>query len=385
MLGKCKQHILFIGHEGSLSGAPVLLLNLLLLLKEQQNIRFTVVLGRGGPIAEKCREHFKVLILKPDGYAHEGSLFGRGMGILKNRLKLVRTATMALSADLIFSNTIANGELLKILSFLKKPVVTYVHELEKVLQKFVSSGIAGDTIKHSSSFAYPSLRVKEVLQQEFNIPETKLHRLSYYFPVNKSLVNDVGAKDSFVQHFREKYALKGMIVGGMGLGSDRKGTDIFIRVCEKVISRNDQITFCWIGGFENDEVEQKLRALNNAVIFTGPLPHNYYNPAVFDLLFLSSREDPYPLVVLEAGFMGVPSICFKESGGIPEFVGEDAGWTIPGFDEDKAAETILSLYDRRQQIKEKGEHAFDKSMSMHADGTVIMNQLSEIIRTISSS
>jgi len=132
-------------------------------------------------------------------------------------------------------------------------------------------------------------------------------------------------------------------------------------------------------------VEQKLKALNSAVIFTGPLPHHYYNPAVFDLLFLSSREDPYPLVVLEAGFMEVPAICFKEAGGIPEFVGEDAGWTIPDFNEDKAAETILSLYDQRQLIKEKGAHACNKSMNWHADGTAIMHQLSEIIRTISSS
>lgn len=381
-----KINILFIGHEGSLSGAPVLLLNLLLMLKKQPQISFSLVLGRGGPIADKCSEHFDVMILKPDGYAQEGSIIGRIKGILQNRAKLFKLKKMAQHADLIFSNTIVNGKLLKMLASAGKPVITYVHELENVIRLFVPSGITADTIEYSSAIAYPSLRVKEALQKECKVKDDRLHRLSYYFPVDRSLVENSSAKETFVQQFREKYGLKGKVVGGMGLASDRKGTDLFISVCEKVVKVNKEIKFCWIGGFENKETEDKLRGmikekqLEDAIVFTGPLPHNYYNPAVFDIFFLSSREDPYPLVVLEAGFMKVPSICFEGSGGITEFVGDDAGWIIPGFDLDKAADAILHVQDQEQ----KGARAYEKSMSWHADEKVILDQLEEIIRKISS-
>lgn len=42
----------------------------------------------------------------------------------------------------------------------------------------------------------------------------------------------------------------------------------------------------------------------------------------FRVLTLLSREDPFPLVVLEAGLMGIPTVCFEGSGAIPEFAAE---------------------------------------------------------------
>ncbi|NOU47296.1 MAG: glycosyltransferase, partial [Bacteroidales bacterium] len=39
-----------------------------------------------------------------------------------------------------------------------------------------------------------------------------------------------------------------------------------------------------------------------------------------NLFFLSSREDPFPLVCLENGAMAKPVLCFEESGGITELL-----------------------------------------------------------------
>ena len=74
-------------------------------------------------------------------------------------------------------------------------------------------------------------------------------------------------------------------------------------------------------------------------------------------LFLSlSREDPYPLVVLEAARYKIPSLCFEESGGAPEFVEKDAGSVIPFLNLNRLSEEIIMYFHNEKLRKEKGEH-----------------------------
>lgn len=377
-------HILFIGHEATLSGAPILLLNLMLLLKQQRSVHITLVIRRGGPLEEQYRRHFPVIVLKPAGYRQGGPL-KKLIDILRNRLQLLRVFVVMPSCNYVFSNTIINGPLLKTIALFRKPVVTYVHELENVIRAYTAE--VARTVRYTRRFGYPSLKVKEVLANVCQVPEEGLQRLFYYFPVDLNEINNETAKQAFVQSFKQRFGLtdSDMLIGGMGLASDRKGTDIFVEVCGKVAAINKKIKFCWIGNFDSPATEAALKAqlkalnIEGQLMFTGPLEHNYYNLAPFDLFFLSSREDPYPLVVLEAGFMQVPTLCFESSGGIPEFVGEDAGWIVPGLSADKAAAAILTLYNQRNELRSKGARAMQKSLQLHADGTLILQQFDTLL------
>lgn len=384
-----RKKMIVLAHNASLSGAPILLYNLLLLLKNSSEIEISmVVIGRPGPLLNQFEQHFPIVLMKPEGYANEGSLLKRLSGILRNRIKLVRVIASIATADLVFSNTVVNGRLLKRISFLKKKTITYVHELEQVLAYYSENGITTNSLQYSSLFAYPSLRVKQVLQQRYDIPVDKLMRLSYYLPVNHQQLNDVAAREFFVQEFRKRFALgeDGLLIVGMGKISHRKGTDIFVNICEQVNRKNKNIRFCWIGDAENNEEQDAInrlvteKNLGDQIVFTGALPHNYYNLAAFDLFLLSSREDPYPLVVLEAGLMGVPAICFENSGGIAEFTGNDAGWVIPGFEINLAAERILQLYDQKEICREKGRHAREKALRTHVNPVLITEQFYALLK-----
>ncbi|WP_298741075.1 glycosyltransferase family 4 protein [uncultured Chitinophaga sp.] len=377
-------HILFIGHEASLSGAPILLLNLLLLLQHHRSIKVTLVIRRGGPLSEEYAKYFPVIVLKPAGYREGGPLM-KVAAILRNRWQLLRLMLIMPGCNYVFSNTIINGPLLKTIAFFRKPVITYVHELENVIRAYAAE--VTQTLKYTHRFAYPSLRVKDALVTTCRLTDEKLQRLSYYFPVNLPAIHDEATKRAFTEDFRQRFKLEDsdMLIGGMGLASHRKGADIFVEVCGKVAAMNKRVKFCWIGDFDSAVTEAALKQqvqdlqIGNQIVFTGPLPHNYYNLAPFDLFFLSSREDPYPLVVLEAGFMRVPALCFENSGGIPEFVGEDAGWIVPDFSTALAAETILGLYDRREQLQQKGARAQQKSLQLHADPELILSQFDHLL------
>lgn len=385
MLGEKERHIVFIGHDASLSGAPLLLLQLLLLLKSESGITVKLFLGRGGALEETYRNNFPTTVLKPRGYGKGKSIFSRVKEIVKNRIQMLKLYKTVYGCDVVFSNTIINGHLLKFLSGQRKPIITYVHELDNVVETYMASKDSYYSLKYSTAFAYPSLRVKEMLLGRYNVPESKLNRLSYYFPVQPDLDYDAKAH-VFASAFREKYGLKDFfLVGSMGTLSERKGTDLFINVAELVVRQNSNIKFCWAGKAENEEEEQRYkqmaleRGIGDKVVFTGQLSPNIYNAAAYDLFFLSSREDPYPLVVLEAALVKVPTVCFENAGGIPEFVGDDAGWVVQDFSPQAVSNRILSLYADHEQLHRKGQVAQRKCISLHTDKKTILEQFGGLI------
>jgi len=51
-----------------------------------------------------------------------------------------------------------------------------------------------------------------------------------------------------------------------------------------------------------------------------------------DIFALTSREDPFPLVMLEAAAIKLPMVCFAQSGGGPEFAEIGGGLVVPYLD-----------------------------------------------------
>jgi glycosyltransferase involved in cell wall biosynthesis len=72
-----------------------------------------------------------------------------------------------------------------------------------------------------------------------------------------------------------------------------------------------------------------------------------------DVFFLSSREDPFPLVMLEAASLGVPIVGFRGTGGIEDFSRGIGTLLVDDLDESDAAVLI------RQQLNLSTE---DKNM-----------------------
>jgi glycosyltransferase involved in cell wall biosynthesis len=67
----------------------------------------------------------------------------------------------------------------------------------------------------------------------------------------------------------------------------------------------------------------------------------------FHVFALTSREDPFPITALESLALGVPVVCFKTAGGIPELIGSDCGTAVPYLDLRQMADEILWFTDDR--------------------------------------
>lgn len=124
--------------------------------------------------------------------------------------------------------------------------------------------------------------------------------------------------------------------------------------------------FLWVGGNIRGrdalEFEHDRRALGlDGVCARVPAATDvldYY--CAMDVFALTSREDPFPLVMLEAGANGLPVVCFADSGGGPEFVESDAGLIAPCQDVMAFANHLLKLHDEPHLREELGAGALSK-------------------------
>jgi hypothetical protein len=146
------------------------------------------------------------------------------------------------------------------------------------------------------------------------------------------------------------------IVFGCGTPDWRKGADIFYQVAENVIQQFWKVHFIWIGAAH---LETWLKPLphNPRIRFIGEreFPRDYL--PLGDVFFLPSREDPFPLVALEAADAGLPIVCFADAGGMPEFVGSTCGRIVPFENAIVAGNAIVEILKNDALRKSLGNEA----------------------------
>ncbi len=136
----------------------------------------------------------------------------------------------------------------------------------------------------------------------------------------------------------------------------RKGVDLFIETAISVFQSNSDIHFIWIGdGKLRKECVGKIHSLGLAerIHFIGyqKCPWAWIDAA--DVFFMTSRDDPFPLSVLEAMALEKTIVAF-DVGGIAEALGGH-GTLIPSLDTELASKAILhhlslSAHERRVPV-----------------------------------
>jgi L-malate glycosyltransferase len=117
-----------------------------------------------------------------------------------------------------------------------------------------------------------------------------------------------------------------------GTASVRKGYD-FIPDLLTHLPPNAYI--CWLGKPRNSAlhtyVEQRVRNENLRFLALGEQSDTYFDYLnMADGFVLTSREDPFPLVMIEAAALGKPIAAFN-SGGVAEFLLPGMGGTVDSF------------------------------------------------------
>ena len=365
------KNILFVSHDANRAGAQILLLRFLKLLKNHPDFKFSILLKEGG-IIEKEFEEIATTYYWTEKFTESHRSFFKKVAnkIVKENsyeTDLVKRLGQQ-NFDLIVSNTVTNGDLLEKLSVLNVPILTYVHELEMGIQQYTSPALFQNTLKLTDSYIACAESVKENLIKNHNIDATTIKILPSLLPdaalsFESSTSNTISLKDKY------NIPENAFLVGGMGTVDLRKGVDIFLQVANQLKDIRD-IYFLWVGG-QNTEIDYKIFQIDKDrldlknVIFQTSINNPLDFMDAFDVFFVSSREDPYPLVVLEAAVLAKPIICFDKAGGAKDFVENDCGFVIDYLEVNKVVEKIIELRENPTLRKEFGDSARKKALERH--------------------
>jgi glycosyltransferase involved in cell wall biosynthesis len=368
--------ILFISHDAYRTGAPILLLNLAALLRSK-GFEIDFLLKKGGDLVDEFKAIGTTTITQPSQ-----SFSSR----VKRKLLMNETLYHDIenlawnSYSFILSNTITNGDILSIVrKYYKGKIFSYIHELEIASVFFTNEQDVAHLLETTDHYLVPCKAVERFLEKKYAIPASRVALLPYYIPKKNS------------SSPKKKINEKPFLVGGVGTADWRKGPDLFLQVGAMVFGLlpDANILFVWKGVSENNidvkrlEYDIKKAGLTGRVLLeqaSGDMPDFYKQ---LNLLLLTSREDPYPLVVLEAAAAAVPTICFENSGGAIEFVqGSKGGVSVAYLNVQAMATEVINFYQNRQAQETAGQNAKNYLERTHQDKDFVYEQFCAAIKKL---
>ena len=359
--------LLAIGHDASLTGAPLLLESYLTTACSKNSFdQVRIVLGSGGLLTQSYLEIADTFVA--DQFIPNPRVV-RIARKLANKLgydngqndPLRKWIERSEEPDIIYANTVASIPLLsRILSLLRgRPkIVIHVHELDWLLQKYETEYGIGAFLRAATAVIAPCNAVANALNSLLGVPLSLIQIIPEWL-----------CRDVYVERYnhmglqvRKELGLKDADTLCIGVGKMqwRKGSDLLPLIARECVEHSSSIHFAWIGSSSIDDLRQlKLDARKVGVerfIHLVPEqsdPYPYYSAA--DLYILPSREDPCPVAMLEAGLFKLPVVCFDNSGGAPEYVGNGSGISVPFLDIAKFSSAVQRVSSSHSETEKMGD------------------------------
>ena len=323
--------ILAIHHDPGLNGATLLFQSILEGLVRDHGASISTRFPRDGAIVERARALGPVHVADPPT--------GPFRHLLARIVRRLRRATgwePRLRCDVILANSAASlSDVERLHAPPDIPLVVYVHESPYMLRHVCNFPVATRILRRASLILTASAGVRKALD-ELVQPSARIAVVEGFVPQRPTASDP----DDLPPGVRAAIAAGARIIGGVGTMSWYKGTDLFIAAAQRIgqLLPNEPLRFVWIGEEWYPHIRYELehdvkQAGLEAVVM---LPGGMKNPESFfrslSLFLLPSREDSWPLVMLEAAAAGVPIVCFRNSGGAQQFVATGAGTAVPYLD-----------------------------------------------------
>lgn len=382
--------VLFVIPTADRNGATAELLHFLRWFKAHSVRPFSALFGAGGDFLS---EYSRVVETWPADRSHwcPGGVRSRAFnsigfgGFARAAEKRdVRRFAGGCSPAVIYVNSLTteNSRLVALLG-MRVPVLMWVHELEWFMQRQAGPNLPA-VLSQATRFIACSNAVRENLIRHHEIAPDRIDTVHEGIPV-------VGVE---AQRSREEILQElglpndAVLVIASGLLYWGKGADLFVQLAAGVCRRRPNTYFAWIGQASPEQILQfthdiHLAGLGGRVRHTGAVsrPTDYF--AAADAFVLTSREDSFPLVCLEAAALGKPIVCFADAGGMPEFVESDCGFVVPYLDIGAMAERVIFLLDSRECRLRMGEAARRK-VAQHYDINVTAPRIMNIIERMAA-
>lgn len=375
-----------VSHDATRTGAPIALLGLTAAFQSSGQWSVSIALARGGPLIPDFDEIAPTTTLwsLPGGLSrHDARVPAKIARWLERRGFRRWLRTLAPEA-VVYLNTIMLGHLVDLARRRGHRVVTHVHELETWIDRHADRRFVGRALSESDLVIAASNAVRDNLIRRHSVPVGRV----FTVPSAVDLHSGTRIEASTV-------ALRGetgigssdLVILGVGTADWRKGIDLFVEMAIRSIQRDPRLLWVWVGAGDAKSIAAfEARSLSagcaDRLQFVGEVAdvRPYYQLA--DIFCLSSREDPYPLVMIEAASQGLPVIAFKGAGGASEFLANGGGLLIDQVDADAMSDAIVALAQDENARDVLSAQA--RVAAAGHDVSVAAAKITELVQTVAS-
>lgn len=343
------KRILVITHQLSRTGAPVVLLDLIRICKDQKYYIDVITMLDGELREELLAMNISVKV--------QESFWGDAMGFLDYIEPF----------DMVIANTLVVYEAIHILKFSQKPVLWWLHEGRQYFEYFKTVVPDFQNLPSNIHVFSVSHYVQQIVQDLYGYQTGILH---FY-------VEDVPADAEKIVADSKIYFLTA------GTYSKVKGQDILAQAIRR-LSRDYQdkaeFIFCGNDQMYDEEVYVPVKCLANEypnVIMIPSVPHAELLQLIdgCTCLIVPSRVEPMPTVAVECMMKRKLCLCTNVCG-IAHYI-EDGiqGFTVPSEDVCALKEKIEYMIDNNQyfnSIRKEGRKVYEKHFSKDVVGAQVL-------------
>jgi glycosyltransferase involved in cell wall biosynthesis len=378
---KQRTKILFISNDGSRTGAPWILLNLIRWLKSHHDLKMAAVLMRNGSLRTEFEQELTTYTWIPTDLNQPERIHKRLVNTLLQRGRTDPGKWLAQiiekeKPDVIYLSTLVLGRYLgSVRQDVHPRIVSHVHELLPSLLQLSGDAMVQRQLDLSHKVISCADCVQNGLTKNFHLPQDRCIILPEFIitrPEKKShdsqendCANNQDPQEKLGWQKLNIAQERGLPVFGIGGNPiSRKGFDLiplFLKACRQRFG-DEGFLFVWIGCGEGSSPhaslswDLELMGLSDQIVLFPSVAMASFRRLLsrLQVLTLLSREDPFPLVALEAGLLEIPTVCFKGSGAIAEMADEGACIAVDYLNLEEFAAAVQRLWAQPEEARRIG-------------------------------
>lgn len=254
-------------------------------------------------------------------------------------------------------NTTVSGKLIRVLNAVGIECISLVHEMPGVISSMQLTEQAADIAKYSKKVVFAATAVEEGFHSVVDLDQTKcVIRPQGLYRHNLLRFRKAEARAAVRKELN--ISTSAPMILGVGYADHRKGVDIFAAAGLELLKKRPDAIFVWVGHWDaklKEQVDQQTVSHRDSFRFVGYRQDTAPYYAASDIFALTSREDPFPSVVLEAFDAGVPVAAFAGTGGGADLAARIGGRTADSVSPQAFAKTLLEMLKAPKALAELAE------------------------------
>jgi hypothetical protein len=356
-----ERKIVLVSHDAHPHGAQFLALNLTRTLAREFGYQVAVIFLGSGPLIPQFEPDAEVYDLS--GHSSKGEEAEALAQELRSR-----------NFKAALCNTTLSGEFLSTLREAGIHCTVLIHELPGIINDLGLQPHIQAIARYADKVVFPNHAVEQGFREFADIsPKQRILRPQGLYKRNayRSREEITGARVELRRRLGAEPDAK--VVLGVGYADHRKGIDLFVEAGMALLRWCPQAVFVWIGHWDST-----LEAQINSIVVASPHRSRFHFPGLqadtdlyyagSDIYALTSREDPFPSVILESLDVAIPVVGFEGAGGFVDILREGCGLLAPAFDTLAYAEKLRQLLEEPSLAKTLGEYGqsrVDADFSFH--------------------